>query len=153
MIPHMAAKGTGAAAGLVPTWVGTGVCTAIDWRTPAFGGVLKATNALEIPFVWDILNKTGVELWALPPRWLGKRSCIRHPGGPYCTFKMPEAGRSGSAQGLGHGLDDPTGRSLCFRLGRGLDHDPDEWLGSAGPEQNPAGVAQAGLHLGDLIPD
>ncbi|HLY81536.1 MAG TPA: carboxylesterase/lipase family protein [Acidimicrobiales bacterium] len=34
-----------------------------DWATPAFGGVLKATHALEIPFMWNIISKPGVELF------------------------------------------------------------------------------------------
>jgi para-nitrobenzyl esterase len=28
-----------------------------DWETPVFGGALKATHALEIPFVWNNLDK------------------------------------------------------------------------------------------------
>jgi para-nitrobenzyl esterase len=32
-----------------------------DWETPVFGGVLKATHALEIPFVWNTLNKPHTE--------------------------------------------------------------------------------------------
>jgi para-nitrobenzyl esterase len=34
-----------------------------DWSTPAFGGRLKATHALDIPFVWDVIGKPGVELF------------------------------------------------------------------------------------------
>jgi para-nitrobenzyl esterase len=33
-----------------------------DWTTPAFGGRLKATHALDIPFMWDIVGKPGVEM-------------------------------------------------------------------------------------------
>jgi para-nitrobenzyl esterase len=33
-----------------------------DWPTPVFGGVLGATHALELPFVWDVLPRRGVEL-------------------------------------------------------------------------------------------
>lgn len=32
-----------------------------DWETPVFGGVLKATHALEIPFVWNTLDKPNTE--------------------------------------------------------------------------------------------
>ncbi|WP_075980000.1 carboxylesterase/lipase family protein [Bacillus massilinigeriensis] len=32
-----------------------------DWETPVFGGALKATHALEIPFVWNTLNKPKTE--------------------------------------------------------------------------------------------
>ena len=31
-----------------------------DWRTPTFGGRLGACHALEIPFVWNNLDKPGV---------------------------------------------------------------------------------------------
>jgi para-nitrobenzyl esterase len=34
-----------------------------DWSTPAFGGRLRATHALDIPFVWDAIGKPGVELF------------------------------------------------------------------------------------------
>ncbi len=33
-----------------------------DWPTPAFGGRLKACHGLEIPFVWNNLDKYGVNL-------------------------------------------------------------------------------------------
>jgi para-nitrobenzyl esterase len=33
-----------------------------DWPTPAFGGTLKACHALEIPFVWNNLDKLGVNM-------------------------------------------------------------------------------------------
>lgn len=33
------------------------------WATPAFGGVLKSTHALEIPFVFDNLDQPGVEMF------------------------------------------------------------------------------------------
>jgi para-nitrobenzyl esterase len=33
-----------------------------DWPTPVFGGVLGATHALELPFVWDVLDRRGVEV-------------------------------------------------------------------------------------------
>nr|WP_263327272.1 carboxylesterase/lipase family protein [Neobacillus sp. Marseille-Q6967] len=32
-----------------------------DWETPVFGGALKATHALEIPFVWNTLDKANTE--------------------------------------------------------------------------------------------
>ncbi|WML40043.1 carboxylesterase/lipase family protein [Neobacillus sp. OS1-2] len=32
-----------------------------DWETPVFNGTLKATHALEIPFVWNTLNKPNTE--------------------------------------------------------------------------------------------
>ena len=35
----------------VPVWV-----YLFTWRTPAFGGALGATHALEIPFVWDMVR-------------------------------------------------------------------------------------------------
>jgi para-nitrobenzyl esterase len=35
-----------------PTWLYW-----FTWETPAFGGLLKSTHALEIPFVWDNLDK------------------------------------------------------------------------------------------------
>jgi para-nitrobenzyl esterase len=34
-----------------------------DWATPAFGGVLKSCHALELPFVWDNLDKPGLSLF------------------------------------------------------------------------------------------
>jgi len=33
------------------------------WETPAFGGLLKSTHALEIPFVWDTLHREGSALF------------------------------------------------------------------------------------------
>ena len=32
------------------------------WETPAFGGVLRSCHALELPFVWDALDKGGVNV-------------------------------------------------------------------------------------------
>lgn len=32
-----------------------------DWETPVYGGALKAAHALEIPFVWDTLDKPDTE--------------------------------------------------------------------------------------------
>lgn len=32
-----------------------------DWESPVFGGALKAAHAIEIPFVWNTLNKPGTE--------------------------------------------------------------------------------------------
>lgn len=32
-----------------------------DWESPVFGGALKAAHALEIPFVWNSLNKPKTE--------------------------------------------------------------------------------------------
>lgn len=32
-----------------------------DWETPVFNGALKATHALEIPFIWNTLDTTGTE--------------------------------------------------------------------------------------------
>jgi len=32
-----------------------------DWETPVFNGALKATHALEIPFVWNTLETEGTE--------------------------------------------------------------------------------------------
>ncbi|EKN64835.1 carboxylesterase type B [Neobacillus bataviensis LMG 21833] len=40
----------------VPVWM-----YRFDWETPVFGGALKATHALEIPFVWNTLNKANTE--------------------------------------------------------------------------------------------
>lgn len=37
-----------------------------DWETPVFGGALKATHALEIPFVWNALNKPLTENFTGP---------------------------------------------------------------------------------------
>jgi para-nitrobenzyl esterase len=34
-----------------------------DWRTPVFGGRLGACHALEIPFVWNNLDRPGVSLF------------------------------------------------------------------------------------------
>ena len=34
-----------------------------DWPSPAFGGRLGATHALELPFVWDILGARGVSMF------------------------------------------------------------------------------------------
>ena len=33
------------------------------WETPVFGGVLRSTHALEIPFVFDNLDREGVEMF------------------------------------------------------------------------------------------
>jgi para-nitrobenzyl esterase len=33
------------------------------WRTPVFGGVLGATHALDLPFVWDNLHQPGAQLF------------------------------------------------------------------------------------------
>lgn len=33
-----------------------------DWASPAFGGMLRAAHAVEIPFVWDNLAKGGVTM-------------------------------------------------------------------------------------------
>jgi para-nitrobenzyl esterase len=33
------------------------------WETPVFGGVLKSTHALEIPFMWDNLGRQGSEMF------------------------------------------------------------------------------------------
>ena len=33
------------------------------WETPVFGGLLKSTHALEIPFVWDTLTRGGSEMF------------------------------------------------------------------------------------------
>lgn len=32
------------------------------WETPSFGGALRSTHALELPFVWDALGQSGVAL-------------------------------------------------------------------------------------------
>ncbi|HLR92549.1 MAG TPA: carboxylesterase family protein, partial [Atopostipes sp.] len=32
-----------------------------DWESPVFEGGLKATHAMEIPFVWNNINKPGME--------------------------------------------------------------------------------------------
>jgi para-nitrobenzyl esterase len=34
-----------------------------DWPSAAFGGRLRATHALELPFVWDILGTKGVSMF------------------------------------------------------------------------------------------
>ncbi len=41
-----------------PTWM-----YRFDWRSIAWGGVLGACHALEIPFVWNNLDKAGVALF------------------------------------------------------------------------------------------
>jgi para-nitrobenzyl esterase len=33
------------------------------WETPVFGGILRSTHALEIPFVWDNLGRQGSEMF------------------------------------------------------------------------------------------
>ena len=33
------------------------------WATPAFGGILRSTHALEIPFVFDNLRQPGVPVF------------------------------------------------------------------------------------------
>ena len=48
-IPSLRVADAQAAAG-APVWV-----YLFTWRTPVFGGLLGATHALEIPFVWDML--------------------------------------------------------------------------------------------------
>lgn len=45
-----------------------------DWKTPVFGGMLGATHALELPFVWDMLDNP---LWKMllgdaPPAPVGE---------------------------------------------------------------------------------
>jgi para-nitrobenzyl esterase len=45
-----------AQAGHGPTWM-----YRFMWETPVFGGMLKSTHALEIPFVFDTLDRGGVE--------------------------------------------------------------------------------------------
>ncbi len=32
------------------------------WESPEFGGILKSTHALELPFVWDALDKPGLSI-------------------------------------------------------------------------------------------
>jgi para-nitrobenzyl esterase len=32
------------------------------WETPAFGGLLRSCHALELPFVWDVLDQAGVNV-------------------------------------------------------------------------------------------
>jgi para-nitrobenzyl esterase len=49
-IPSLKGADEQAAAG-APVWV-----YLFAWRTPVFGGMLGATHALEIPFVWDMLE-------------------------------------------------------------------------------------------------
>jgi para-nitrobenzyl esterase len=39
-----------------PTWM-----YRFTWETPVFGGVLRSTHALEIPFVFDTLHQPGAE--------------------------------------------------------------------------------------------
>ncbi|MFM8237637.1 MAG: carboxylesterase/lipase family protein [Actinomycetota bacterium] len=34
-----------------------------SWESPAFGGILRSTHALEIPFVWDTLDSAGVGMF------------------------------------------------------------------------------------------
>jgi para-nitrobenzyl esterase len=34
-----------------------------DWASPAFGGALKSCHALELPFVWDNLDKPGLSMF------------------------------------------------------------------------------------------
>ena len=41
-----------------PTWM-----YMFTWETPAFGGVLKSTHAVEIPFVFDALTAPGAEVF------------------------------------------------------------------------------------------
>jgi len=38
-------------------------CYLFTWATPAFGGVLRSTHALEIPFVFDNLGKAGADVF------------------------------------------------------------------------------------------
>ncbi len=51
-----------------PAWV-----YLFTWRTPVFGGLLGATHALEIPFVWDMLDdpQWGLFIGTDPPKDLG----------------------------------------------------------------------------------
>ena len=68
-----------------------------DWETPVFGGALKSTHALEIPFVWNTLDKpntanfTGTspnrQLVAnqMHPAWIN----FAHNGNPN-TEELPE---------------------------------------------------------------
>ncbi len=41
----------------IPIWM-----YRFDWPTPVFGGQLKACHALEVPFVWNNLDKYGVSM-------------------------------------------------------------------------------------------
>jgi para-nitrobenzyl esterase len=50
-IPSLRGADAQAATG-VPVWV-----YLFTWRTPVFGGMLGATHALEIPFVWDMVRE------------------------------------------------------------------------------------------------
>jgi para-nitrobenzyl esterase len=65
-VPSMRGADAQAATG-VPVWV-----YLFTWRTPVFGGMLGATHALELPFVWDMVDDPA---WGLfvgedPPRHL-----------------------------------------------------------------------------------
>ena len=54
-IPSLRAADAQVATG-VPVWV-----YLFTWRTPVFGGLLGATHALELPFVWDMTEDPNWE--------------------------------------------------------------------------------------------
>ena len=68
-----------------PTWM-----YLFTWETPAFGGIFRSTHALEIPFVFDNLDRGGAELFlgkgadrqavadAMHPSW----TAFAHSGNP-----------------------------------------------------------------------
>lgn len=68
-----------------------------DWETPVFDGALKATHALEIPFVWDTLDKPNTVNFtgASPERHLLAKQMheawinFAHNGNP-STDNLPE---------------------------------------------------------------
>ena len=63
-----------------PVWV-----YLFTWKTPVFGGVLGATHALELPFVWDqidnprwqpFVGESPPRSWRRPCRTRGSRSLV-----------------------------------------------------------------------------
>jgi para-nitrobenzyl esterase len=86
------------AATAAPVWV-----YLFTWKTPVFGGLLGATHALEIPFVWDLIDTAEWQLFVgeEPPRalvtgmqdaWLafartGDPSTPGHPWPRYSTAR------------------------------------------------------------------
>src|SRR5690625_417493 len=64
-----------------------------DWESPVFDGGLKATHAMEIPFVWNNINKPGMErlIGDFPDQNIAKQMhqswiAFAHNGSPNTQF-------------------------------------------------------------------
>ncbi|HEX5613697.1 MAG TPA: carboxylesterase/lipase family protein [Acidimicrobiia bacterium] len=101
-----------------PTWM-----YLFSWPSTAFGGALRSTHALEIPFVWDNLHKRGSEMFTGPGEerqaiadamhraWLAFASTGTpdHPGIPtWPTYEPTRRATMGFDETI-EVLDDPSG--------------------------------------------